>query len=42
MFEERDELEMSQYFSNQFKLELLSKARPKRDVVSKPSEFSLL
>ena len=42
MFEERDELEMSQYFSNQFKLELLSKAHPKRDVVSKPSEFSLL
>jgi predicted transcriptional regulator len=42
MLEEYDELEKSQYFYQQFLRELRSKSTSKRNIVSKPSEYSLL
>lgn len=42
MLEEIGEIEISQYFNNQFDREIIRKSSPKVDVVSKPSEFSLL
>jgi hypothetical protein len=41
MLEEYDELEKSQYFFQQFLKELSMKGTSKRQVVSKPSEYSL-
>ena len=42
MLEEIGELEQSQYYFNQYSREIIMKASPKRTIISKPSEFSLL
>lgn len=42
MLEESSQFEESNYFLQQFNREFISKSAPKRDIISKPSEFSLL
>lgn len=42
MLEEHGQLEETGYFMNQYRNELISKVTFKRDVVSKPSEYSLI
>lgn len=42
MFEESGNYEQSRYFADQYNREFLVKPSPRREVVSKPSEYSLL